>query len=169
MELWDVYNKNKEKIRKVIDRHSNERLKEGEYHLVTEAIIINSKGEILLSKRAETKQKFPLMWECNGGSVKKEENTLQAIVREIQEELRIKLNKKEARYLKTIRNDTAKYFKDLWVFKKDIKLEELSFTDNEVIEAKWVTIDEFEVMYINNEIVPTIDFNKNDYKKAIEF
>lgn len=50
MELWDVYDINKKFTGKVIDRHSEERLKEGEYHLVVEAIIINSKGEILLNK-----------------------------------------------------------------------------------------------------------------------
>ena len=45
MELWDVYDINRKFTGKVIDRHSNERLKKGEYHLVVEAIIINLKGE----------------------------------------------------------------------------------------------------------------------------
>lgn len=32
MELWDVYDINRKCTGKVIDRHSNEKLKEGEYH-----------------------------------------------------------------------------------------------------------------------------------------
>ena len=54
----DVYDINRNKTGKVIDRHSNDRLSTGEYHLVTEAIIINSRNEILLTKRASTKQKY---------------------------------------------------------------------------------------------------------------
>ena len=32
MELWDVYDINRNKTGKVIDRHSNDRLSTGEYH-----------------------------------------------------------------------------------------------------------------------------------------
>lgn len=62
MELWDVYDINRKYTGKVIDRHSNERLKKGEYHLVVQAIIINSKGEILLNKRSKLKNKYPNMF-----------------------------------------------------------------------------------------------------------
>lgn len=44
MELWDIYDTNKKITGKVIDRHSQEKLKEGEYHLVVEAVIINPNG-----------------------------------------------------------------------------------------------------------------------------
>lgn len=167
MELWDVYNIDREKAGKVIDRHSFEILQNGEYHLVAEAIIINSKQEILMSKRAASKTKYPLMWECNGGSVKSGEDTLQAILRELKEELGIKLNKDEAIFYKTIRDDKAKDFKDIWIFRKNIDLKELLFTDNEVIEAKWVSIKEFEKMRKNNDIVPTIDFDEKELKNII--
>ena len=130
MELWDVYDINRNKTGKVIDRHSNDRLSTGEYHLVTEAIIINSRNEILLTKRASTKQKYPLMWECTCGSCIKSENTLQAILRELKEELGLNFKKNEANFYKTLRDDNAKDFKDI--------------------------------------IVPTIDFNEEDYEKCIK-
>ena len=126
----DVYDINRNKTGKVIDRHSNDRLSTGEYHLVTEAIIINSRNEILLTKRASTKQKYPLMWECTCGSCIKGENTLQAILRELKEELGINFKENEANFYKTLRDDNAKDFKDI--------------------------------------IVPTIDFNKEDYEKCIK-
>lgn len=34
--------------------------------------------------------------------------------------------------------------------------------------SKWITIDEFEKMIDNEEIIPTIDFDKEDYKKCLE-
>ena len=126
----DAYDINRNKTGKVIDRHSNDRLSTGEYHLVTEAIIINSRNEILLTKRARTKQKYPLMWECTCGSCIKGENTLQAILRELKEELGLNFKKNEANFYKTLRDDNAKDFKDI--------------------------------------IVPTIDFNKEDYEKCIK-
>lgn len=167
MELWDVYNKNREKTGKEIDKYSSQGLQDGEYHLVVEAIIINTKGEVLLCKRAEFKPKYPLMWECSGGSAKKGETSLQAILRELQEEIGIKFREDEAIFYKTLRDDDERDFKDIWIFKKDIDLEELSFTDNEVIDAKWATIDEFETMLKNNEIVPTIDLDGNKIRNII--
>ena len=53
MKLWDIYDMNRKSTGKAIDRHSNKKLKEGEYHLVVEAIIINSKGELLSRKQSE--------------------------------------------------------------------------------------------------------------------
>lgn len=44
----------------------------------------------------------------------------------------------------------------------------ISYTDGEVVDSKWITIDEFEKMIDNEEIIPTIDFDKEDYKKCLE-
>lgn len=122
MELWDVYDINKRFTGKVIDRHSDERLKEGEYHLVVEAIIINSKGEILLNKRSKFKNKYPNMWESTAGSCIKGENSLQSMLREIREELGVIFNESDAVFYKTLRDDNAKDFKDIWdIFASEAK------------------------------------------------
>ena len=168
MELWDIYDINRNKTGRIINRNSNERLKEGEYHLVVEAIIINSIGKILLSKRAEFKQKYPLMWECTGGSCIKGENSLQAILREIKEELGLNFKETDAIFYKTLRDDKAKDFKDIWLFRKNIEIKDLKFTDREVIDSKWVTIEEFEIMCNQKEIVPTVDFTREDYEKCLK-
>ena len=42
------------------------------------------------------------------------------------------------------------------------------YTDGEVVDSKWITIDEFEKMIDNEKIIPTIDFDKEDYKKCLE-
>lgn len=167
MELWDVYDINKKKTGKVINRHSNQRLKDGEYHIVVQAIIININGEILLSRRSKQKQKYPLMWECCGGSCIKGETSLQAILRELREELGLNFKQADAIFYKTIRDDRAKDFKDLWIFRNDVKDKDIKFTDGEVIDSKWVTIEEFETMFKNKKIVPTVDFSKEDYKTCI--
>ena len=109
------------------------------------------------------------MWECNGGSILAGETSLEGIIRELKEELGIDFSKKEAIFLKEIkRNNKIPDFKDIWLFRKDIKLEDIVFEDGEAIEAKWVNIDEFLKICDNKQMVPTIDFGKDDYEKALK-
>lgn len=165
-ELWDIYDINKKKIGKTAERDVYQ-FKEGEYHIVVTGIIINSKKEILISKRAKHK-KFGLMWECGGGSILAGETSLEGIIRELKEELGIEFSKKEAIFLKEIRRDKIPPdFKDIWLFKKDIDEREIIFPDGEAIDAKWVTIDEFIQMYKNKKIVPTVDLGIDEYNKAL--
>ena len=165
-ELWDIYDINKKKIGKTAERDVYQ-FKEGEYHIVVTGIIINSKKEILISKRAKHK-KFGLMWECGGGSILAGETSLEGIIRELKEELGIEFSKKEAIFLKEIRRDKIPPdFKDIWLFKKDIDEREIIFPDGEAIDAKWVTIDEFIQMYKNKKIVPTVDFGIDEYNKSL--
>ena len=166
-ELWDIYDRNKQKTGKTAERGVYQ-FKEGEYHIVVTGIILNSKNEILISKRAEFK-KYGGMWECNGGSILAGETSLQGIIRELKEELGIQFAEKEAVFLKEIRRDKLPPdLKDLWLFKRDIKDEEITFPDGEATEFKWVTIEEFIKMYNNKEIVPTVDFGKEEYEMAID-
>ena len=165
-ELWDIYDINKKKTGRIAERNVYQ-FKKGEYHIVVTGIIMNSKNEILISKRAEHK-KFGLMWECSGGSILKGETSLEGIIRELKEELGIEFSKKEAIFLKEIRrNKIPPDFKDLWLFRKNIDLKDIIFPDGEAIDAKWVTMNEFIKMYENKEIVPTVDFGIDEYNKAI--
>lgn len=164
-EKWDIYNEEKRQTGKKCFRDER-KLKLGEYHLVVTAIILNENNEILISKRAGYKT-HPNMWECCGGSVKSGESSLEGMLREIKEELGIVFNKREAMYLKTIKSEENHDFKDLWVFKRNIKDNEITKPDGEVIDTKWVKIEEFNKMLNNNEFVPTIDFNEDLYNRAI--
>lgn len=166
-ELWDIYDKNKKKTGKTIERGGRV-LEKGEYHIVVTALILNSKQEILISKRAAHKT-HGLMCECNGGSILAGETSLEGIIREIKEELGISFSKKEAIFLKEIRRDKIPSdFKDIWLFKKDVKDEEIKLPDGEAIDYKWVSIDEFMKMVNEKQMVPTIEVGKEEYEKALK-
>lgn len=165
-ELWDIYDGNKKNTGRTAERGVYE-FKDGEYHLVVQAIILNTKNEILISKRAPFK-KFGGMWECNGGSALKGETSLEGILREVKEELGIKFSKTEAIFLKEVKREMVPAnFKDLWLFKRDIKDEEITFPDGEATDFKWVSIDEFMEMFNNKEIVPTVDFGRDEYELSL--
>ena len=51
----------------------------------------------------------------------------------------------------TIRKN--KKFKDIYILKKDIKLDEVNFCDGEVMDCKYVTVDEFKKMIENDECI----------------
>ena len=166
-EYWDIYDENRKKTGKIVERSVYE-FEPGEYHIVVTGIILNSKNEILITKRAEHK-KFGLMWECNGGSVLAGETSLQGVIRELKEEVGVEFKKREAIFLKEVKGG-KKYpdFKDLWLFRRDVKKEEITFPDGEATDYKWVTIDEFMKMYNNKEIVPTVDFGVEEYNLALK-
>ena len=169
-ELWDVYDENKNKTGKLVERE-NYKFQKGEYHLITVAVIMNSKKQILIAKRSEKKKRAPLKWEFSGGGVRAGENSLQAILRELKEEIGLEFSAKEAIFLKDIRKDEENgsgSFKDFWLFKTDIKAENITFPDNEATEAKWVTIDELLEMVENEKIISGLDFVRKDFELAIE-
>ena len=165
-EMWDIYDANRKKTGRKA-RRGVDTLKEGEYHIVVTGIIMNSKNEILISKRAAYKE-FGLMWECNGGSILAGETSLQGVIRELKEEIGIVFKEDEAIFLKEVKREMIpQNFKDIWLFKKDINIKDITFADGESIEAKWVTIDEFMKMFENKKIVPTVDFGREDYERVI--
>ena len=49
-----------------------------------------------------------------------------------------------------------------------IEIKYLNFTDKEVEDAKWVTIQEFLEMRQKGEIIPTIDIEEEEYNRAID-
>ena len=166
-EFWDIYDKDRNKTGKLAQRGVDE-LKEGEYHIVVAAVILNSKNEILITQRAPFKP-YPLMWECNCGSILAGESSLEGILREVKEELGVEFKEEDAVFLKTVeRNCVPNDFKDLWLFRRDIKDEEITFPDGEAIAFKWVSIDLFEELFKTGEIHPSIDFDRTDWEKAIE-
>ena len=155
-ELWAVYDRFKQKTGRIIERNSDDRLKPGEFHLVATGVIVNSKSQILISRRNPKKKLYPNLWECNGGSVILGENSLLAAIREIDEEIGVTLKTTEGKFLGTVQQND--YFRDVWKFVRDLELDSLRFNDGEVVEVRWVTEEEYKQMFSDRKIVPTGDY-----------
>ena len=129
MELWDIYDKDRNHTGRTIVR--GEKLKEGDYHLVIHAWIMN---------RADKVQVWPNMWAMTGGSAVKGENSYETCVREVGEELGINPDMKKAKMVfSKLRQDKIT---DVWVIKQDFLIEECSLQKEEVSAAKWVSKEE---------------------------
>ena len=166
-ELFDIYDSNRNYLGRSEERNTYV-FKKGEYHIVTDVFIFNSTNQLLLTRRAPSK-KGGLLWEGTGGSLLPGENSQEAILREIEEEIGLKVKKEELILYKTMRRDEEKSprFKDLWLLKRDFEIDDLVLQEEEVVDAKWTDLDEFIKMLNNKEIVGTLDFNENDFKEAI--
>jgi 8-oxo-dGTP pyrophosphatase MutT (NUDIX family)/DNA repair photolyase len=155
IELWDLFNESREKTGETLER--GKALPQGRYHLVAGAWIKNSQGQFLISQRHPNKN-YPNYWECTGGSVRTDENSLEGAVREVFEELGIVLNPDNSLLFHQTRRDGMQDFYDAWLFHADIPVISLKLQPTEVTKAKWVSKDTLYEMYLNKEIHPLIDY-----------
>lgn len=66
VEFLDIYDINKNKTGKTIDRF-HEYTKEGEFHLTSIVCIVNENGKLLIQKRSDNKKSDPVKWSFTGG------------------------------------------------------------------------------------------------------
>ena len=156
MEYWDLYNNKREKLNKIHSRM--EKLNEGEYHIVVNIWIKNDQNEIILTQRHQEKD-FPLKWECTGGSVIAGEDSITGALREVEEEIGLKLKKENGELICSVKREND--FKDIYLFKETINIEEAKLQDKEVIDIKWVTKEELTKMVENKEIAEPIIYDIN--------
>lgn len=138
MELWDIYDQNRVKTGKTIIR--GEKLQENEYHLVVHIWIVNSRGELLIQKRAETVKLWPGMWALTGGSAIAGDDSIAACKREMFEEIGIESNMSQAEVAFTITREDS--ICDVWLIKQEFESSECKLQVEEVSEVKWTTIPE---------------------------
>ncbi len=138
MEIWDLYDRDRNLTGETAVR--GEPLPEGRYHLVVEALFLNSKGETLLQRRAKEKNIMPDIWSVAGGSAVAGEDSFTACVREAEEEMGFPPDKKHARLFMTERRDrpSGGFFRDVWLFYQDAPIESMTWQPGEVQDGRWI-------------------------------
>ena len=151
MEKWDLYNAKREKSGIAVCR--GEIIPKGLYHLSVSVWIVNQQGQYLLSQRHPKKQ-----WECTGGSVLSGETSLQGAIREVKEELGILLTPGSEKLIYQTRRENVQDFYDVWLFHKDIKIEEMRLQETEVVDVQWVNPDKLFKMFRLKQLHPLITY-----------
>ena len=91
MELWDVYDIDRQKTGKLAQRVNGKSMPEGEYHLVVHICLFNAKGQLLIQQRQLDKIGYPGLWDVTAaGSALAGENSASAAARELWEEMGIR-------------------------------------------------------------------------------
>ena len=100
MERWDIYDKNKVRTGRIMERnHFN--LADDEYHLTVLGVIRRPDGRFLITKRVMTKAWAPGWWEVSGGAAQAGEESEEAVRREVLEETGLDVKEAEGGYVFT--------------------------------------------------------------------
>src|SRR5690554_6540075 len=139
MELWDVYDTNRNKTNKVMVR--GESFKKDDYHLVVHVCLFNSKGDMLIQQRQPFKEGWPNMWDITvGGSAAKGDTSQTAMERELYEEIGLKIDLQSVRPNFTVNFDVG--FNDVYLIEMDVDIDNLKLQYDEVQRVKWASTDE---------------------------
>lgn len=167
MEEWDIYNKDLEKTGKKCIR-GQYNFKENEYHLVVHTWYLTKDGKILLTQRAANKETDPLKWEGAGGSVIKGETPIEGAKRETMEEIGLDIPKEEFHLFRKERRDHFNdFFFAYYSIVEESIINEIRFLDNEAIDKKWVTIEEFNKLFDEGEIIKNLYYMKEEYERIL--
>ena len=134
MELWDLYDEHRRPLGRTHPRGVP--VPEGTYHLAVVVVIVNSRGEVLLTRRAPAKAACPGWWENTGGAVQAGETPLQAVCRELREETGLTAAPEEFTLL--LREDCRMdcHF-DIFALTRDAAVEDIRFQPEETDAARW--------------------------------
>lgn len=168
MEYLDVLDKNGNKTGMI--KTKKEVYENGYYHKTVHVWIINSKNEILVQKRHPKKETFPNLWAISvAGHVRSGESSIDAVKRELKEELGQFIKDEEIEYLFTLnRNQPYKehllhVIDDVFLVKIDLDVENTKLQFSELTDIKYVYYEYLEQIFKNNdpEYVPyTIEHEK---------
>ncbi len=136
MEYFDVCTIDRKPLGKKAQRGS--KLENGEYHLVVMAILQNENGEVLLTRRSQHKIAAGL-WECTAGSVLAGENSRDAIIREVKEEIGLTVHV-SGNPIQEYSEEDALF--DIWLIKIETNVQDLVLQTDEVDEAKYACLNE---------------------------
>ena len=127
----------------------DERHQSGHWHKAVAIFIINSKNQVLLQKRSDSKKLWPGMWDVSaGGHVLAGEFGFQAVMRECEEELGLKLDKNDITFIGATTSTNLKgdvinnHFNEYYIVHKDLNPSTLKLQTEEVSEVEWIDRDE---------------------------
>lgn len=161
VEKWDLYDENRIALNKTHIRGIP--MEEGEYHIVTDIWTVNSNNKILITQRHPNKV-YGMLWECTGGAALAGESSEESALRELEEEVGLRVEKEEIRLIHTVK--VKDRFVDTYITVQDVNEKDLILQPDEVIDAKFISFDELVVMWQSGLVLPRMRFSL--YRDIIE-
>ena len=114
-------------------------------------------GKFLIAKRARRKT-FGGLWECPGGGAVAGEQSIDAAVREIREEVGIALDPAKGKCIKTCVYEAIRGICDVWHFTHELKPGEIMLHHDEVTDFMLAAPDEILRLAASGEFVPVYGY-----------
>lgn len=131
---------------------------QGLWHRAVIVAIVNDNNEVLIQKRASTKEKFPGLWDISvAGHVPFGQDSVSCAASETMEEIGYMLPKaiklKDFRFMTSFRNQLPisenfleNQFYDFFIYNIDIPIEKFIIQESEVEEIRYATAYEIKAM-----------------------
>ena len=163
MELIDILDKEGNKTGAIETKKTVHRL--GLRHRSVHIWILNQQNEILLQYRSENMENYPNMWDISvAGHVSSGETSKQAALREIEEEISLKLTESDLEFIATVQQyvvlNNATYFdhtfNDIYIVRLDYTPEKLKAQEEEIKALQWFKVDQLKTFITEkrSDIVP---------------
>ena len=135
MELWDIYDENKERTGATM-KHNDWNMKPGEFHLTVLGVLMRPDGKYLITRRRMDKEWAAGWWEVPGGGVRAGEDSWDAVIREIKEETGVDVTEAEGGYAFSYKRvnpeEKNNYFVDIYKFILDFDESDVKTQEEEV-------------------------------------
>ena len=156
-EKWDLYTLDRKKTG--IDHTRGEILPRNLYHIVVEVWTVIENKRILLTQRHPDKP-WGLLWECTGGSILKNESSLEGAKRELSEEIGLVSNANLIEKIYEYTSGDSIY--DVYAnYQKSEIMNQIKLQATEVVDVKYVSYSELENLFLRGEIIPKLSYVKN--------
>lgn len=160
MEKLDVYDEHGRRTGKVVER-GNLNLESNEHIAVAVIYLENSQGQFLIQKTSKEKGE---KYSSTGGHITSGDTPLEAIKREVKEELGISIDNEPIEELGYLLYDRPLRY--MFYLKKDIDLNDITLQETEVDFVKYMTISEIKQLIENNQFTES---HAIIFKRVLEY
>ncbi len=125
--------------------------KDGNWHRAVHVWVVNGNKEVLVQKRSAIKTLSPNLWDISmGGHISAGEDPIVATIRELKEELGMKVNQEDLKFVFISKDDVIlsngieRLFHNVYITKTNLPITAFKMQGEEVAEIKYISVDEFE-------------------------
>ena len=144
----------------VLDEHGNKTgivrnkglvYKNGDWHKTVHIWLINDKNELLIQKRSASKETFPNLWAISiAGHVQADEDSKEAALREIKEEIDIEISEEDLIYMFSIRRNQEynggmlHVLDDVYLLRHNLDVQITNIQEEELSNIRFINYKELE-------------------------
>jgi isopentenyldiphosphate isomerase len=134
--------------------------RDGDWHRAVHVWIVTSDGKLLLQRRSHRKENNPGLWDVSAaGHISAGETVIDAAIREVAEELGLRIEAAELEPVATTREECLlnhgtyidNEIHEIFFVRRDVRLDELTLQEEEVDDAILVAFPQFQTI---GDLVP---------------
>jgi isopentenyldiphosphate isomerase len=150
--------------------------RDGDWHRTVHVWVTNGRGEVLFQKRSMAKESFPGAWDVSAaGHVESGETSSGAAIKELVEELGVRVLPLDLRLLFSMKNTSVQNngafvdneISDVYVVRRDVDIKEIIPQESELSGVRFVPIAE--LARIADQPDPAYAPHQDEYRRVYEY